>query len=53
VTDDRDAEPTPEEQDESLEDDAAMEGDLSALTAEEVRRRSEAPLPPSLTEFLE
>ena len=30
-----------------------LQEDLSELTAEEVRRRSEAPLPRSLIEFLE
>jgi hypothetical protein len=31
---------------------AVIDGDLSALTADEVRRRTEAPLPRSLLDFL-
>jgi hypothetical protein len=40
---------------ESQEDDEALpvDEDLSELTAHEVRRRTEAPLPRSLIEFLE
>jgi hypothetical protein len=48
----------PEESEEPDEDDAPgdelpVEEDLSELTADEVRRRTEAPLPRSLIEFLE
>ena len=35
------------------EEELPVDRDLSELTAEEVRRRSEAPLPRSLIEFLE
>ena len=45
----------PDDEEEELPDDEELpvERDLSELTAEEVRRRSEAPLPRSLIEFLE
>jgi hypothetical protein len=38
---------------EAPEDELPVERDLSELTAEEQRRRTEAPLPRSLIEFLE
>ena len=38
---------------EDVEETLPVERDLSELTAEEVRRRTEAPLPRSLIEFLE
>ena len=43
----------PGELDEHDEEQLPVEEDLSELTADEVRRRTEAPLPRSLIEFLE
>jgi hypothetical protein len=41
------------ESDEPQDEELPVEEDLSELTAQEVRRRKEAPLPRSLVEFLE
>ena len=43
----------PDEESDDDEEELPVDRDLSELTAEEVRRRSEAPLPRSLIEFLE
>ncbi len=43
----------PDDPDEFEDEELPVDRDLSELTAEEVRRRSEAPLPRSLIEFLE
>ena len=46
-------EPGDDEDVDAADDELPVEQDLSELTAEEVRRRTEAPLPRSLIEFLE
>lgn len=43
----------PDEDEDDAEETLPVDRDLSELTAEEVRRRTEAPLPRSLIEFLE